>query len=485
MTPPSLLHFFLLDRRNGWQTDRAEGVTYRRRDGALILEPVRVPEPEGEVRRRLQGTWISEPLDSEIQACVWHRTVFDVEVPAGAKVVVSTATSQTPCDVDELEDLWTPAFDIAGEPVAATNGLSEVTDASEVPESSEAPDAPGSPHQEGLVQSRGGRFLRLRLELYGDGDTTPAVRSVRIHFPRETWLPYLPAVFSDNEARRWFLDRFLSIFHTPWSEIGCQIDTFYRYLDPRTVPPGPFLHYLAGWLGQPLEGTWGPRENRRLLTVTPRLLPIRGTEAALRELVRVYLANLSGLKPREVRPFPVIREGYQERRELVLSNPAADRLGASRLTRTAEGRIQLDAGTRLGQARIVSTGDPRSDVFAAYAYRFTVIAPAAWIRTAEDERLVRRAVEEEKPAPTDYRLCLVAPRLRVGVQSTVGVDTVVGAVPRAALAPPPDPPPAPSSPPSHRLSYDLVLGDAAPQRKTPPPKPERRSHDWRTQRRVA
>lgn len=478
MTPPSLLHFFLLDGRNGWQTGRADGVTHRGRDGALVLEPVAESTPEGEERRKLRGTWISEPLDSEIQACVWHRAVFDVQVPAGAKVVVSTATSQTPCDLDELDGLWTPAFDIVGEPAASEEAL-------ESSQALEAPDAPGSPHQEGLVQSRGGRYLRLRLELNGDGDNTPAVRSVRIHFPRETWLPYLPAVFSDNEARRWFLDRFLSIFHTPWSEIGYQIDTFYRYLDPRTVPPGPFLDYLAGWLGQPLEGTWGPRQNRRLLTATPRLLPYRGTEAALREFVRVYLANLSGLKPRQVRPFPVIREGYEERRELVLSQPGADGLGASRLTSPAEGRIQLDAGTRLGRARIVSTGDPRSDVFAAYAYRFTVIAPAAWIRTADDERLVRRAVEEEKPAPTDYRLCLVAPRLRVGVQSTVGVDTVIGAVPRAALAPPPDPPPAPSAPPSHRLSYDLVLGDASPQRPAPPPEPERRSHDWRTQRRVA
>ena len=47
---------------------------------------------------------------------------------------------------------------------------------------------------------------------------------------------------------------------------------------------------------------------------------------------------------------------------------------------------------------------------------------------------MRRAVAAEKPAHTEFDLCLVEPRLRVGLQSTVGVDTILGALPAARLA---------------------------------------------------
>ena len=63
---------------------------------------------------------------------------------------------------------------------------------------------------------------------------------------------------------------------------------------------------------------------------------------------------------------------------------------------------------------MVSTGDPQRDAFHEYAHRFRVFVPAAWVRSAEDERMVRRAVDAEKPAHTAYELCLVEPRFRVG-----------------------------------------------------------------------
>jgi hypothetical protein len=70
--------------------------------------------------------------------------------------------------------------------------------------------------------------------------------------------------------------------------------------------------------------------------------------------------------------------------------------------------------------------------------------------------MLRRAVESEKPAHTRYELCLVEPRLRVGVQCTVGVDTVVAAVPVARLGC--DDPDLPKSlAPRGRIGFDTVL----------------------------
>jgi hypothetical protein len=88
----------------------------------------------------------------------------------------------------------------------------------------------------------------------------------------------------------------------------------------------------------------------------------------------------------------------------------------------------------MGEARVVTTGDPERDLFHQYGHRFRVFVPAVWIRTAEHERLLRQAIESDKPAHTAYDLCLVEPRLRVEIQSTVGLDTLIGGYPKARLA---------------------------------------------------
>jgi hypothetical protein len=119
------------------------------------------------------------------------------------------------------------------------------------------------------------------------------------------------------------------------------------------------------------------------------------------------------------------------------------------------GRLQLDTHAQEGLARLVSTGDPERDLFHEYAHRFRVFVPAAWVRTADDERMLRRAIDAAKPAHTQYDLYLVEPRFRVGVQSTVGIDTLVGGHPPARLACSREGPP--SRPPRQRLGYDTVL----------------------------
>jgi hypothetical protein len=124
------------------------------------------------------------------------------------------------------------------------------------------------------------------------------------------------------------------------------------------------------------------------------------------------------------------------------------------------GRLRLGTFDREGEARLVSTGVPGLDLFQHQAHRFRVIVPAAWIHSADAERMFRRAVEAEKPAHTRYDLCLIEPRFRVGVQSTVGHDTILGAPPELRLGHPDDPDVPPSRPPRHRLGYDTVLAGA-------------------------
>ncbi|MCL4852827.1 MAG: hypothetical protein KJZ78_15810, partial [Bryobacteraceae bacterium] len=41
-------------------------------------------------------------------------------------------------------------------------------------------------------------------------------------------------------------------------------------------------------------------------------------------------------------------------------------------------------------------------------------------------------IDREKPAHTEYELCVIGPQMRVGIQARVGIDSIVAAGPRGA-----------------------------------------------------
>jgi len=115
-------------------------------------------------------------------------------------------------------------------------------------------------------------------------------------------------------------------------------------------------------------------------------------------------------------------------------------------------RPRKRAGTRLPSGG-ESGPQPESafgeSLFGEYAHLFTVIAPAGSCRDAAHRAALRDAIDAEKPAHTDYHLCFVEPRMRVGFQARLGIDAIVA-----------------GGPPPGRLN-DTILGrdsylDAAP-----------------------
>lgn len=436
-----------------------------------------------------EGVWLSEALDSEIYRCQWHRVELQLgALPAGTRVEVFTYTDDQQQPVEEIgglsEKLWSESYAVAGRLARPSRGGRDKTS---MPPSA---DAAESNKHEFLVQSHEGQFLWLKIRLTGDGYGTPSIKSARVHYPRESYLTYLPAVFSsDNESRR-FLERFLSIFQTEWDDLERRIDDTAALFDPDAVPAGKPLEWLASWFALPLEGTWDGEQKRRLLQaatgiyfgrwkvaggndeclseIDPRHAARRGTPEGLRCFLRVYLENITGLSPAEQGEYPQVVEGFRERQRLTLGAGGSAVLGgvAPLWSQSAVGRLRLGEFAREGEARLVSTGDPERDIFHEFAHRFRVFVPSAWVRSSGDEEMVRRALNAEKPAHTSFNLCLVEPRFRVGLQSTVGIDTVVGAHPQARLACSHDADSPPSRPPHSRLGYDMILAAHAGDRPT-------------------
>jgi len=399
---------------SGAENGGRRGLLFDRRGRPVRLDP---EEPAGPPVYARRGRWRSQPLDSRIHRCQWHRVEIELPaLPAGSRVEVRTLTADAPlgaADLDALdENRWLrgPAFVGALQP----------------PPGADDP-AAGPERRELLVQSRQGRYLWLRLDLAGDGFSTPAVDAIRIHFPRRSQLDFLPAVYSAEEESRWFLERFLAILGAEWERIDETIDTLRRLFDPEAVPD-EFVDFLAFWLALPLEGAWTAEQKRRLLAAAPDYTPRRGTLAGMRAVLQVYLWNLTGIPPAEQGEIPAVAEGFRERRRLLLGTAGTAGLGegAPLWSRAFVARLQLGVFAREGEARLVSTGDPERDLFHEFAHRFRVFVPAGWVATDDDEALLRRAIDAEKPAHTQYDLCLVEPRLLAGVQSTAGFDSVLG-----------------------------------------------------------
>lgn len=399
-----------------------------------------------------EGEWFSQALDSTIYRCQWHRIELELNpLPPGTQIEIATYSA------DESWHTLPPADSPLWQ--AGYRAIGQIQ-----PPLSHAEPAPN----DCLVQSRQGQYLWLKIKLGSDGFATPTLRGIRLHFPRESYLTYLPAVFSAEDTSRHFLERYLSLFQTDWDDLERQIIRSIALFDPDAVPAGPFLGELANRFGLAHEDDWSIEQRRSLLQAMPAFYTRRGSAAGLRAYLQAYLQNMSGLKPAEQGDYPILIESWRERRRLELgttdtqiTQPRAPLWGPAML-----GRLQIGSYARLGEARLVETGDPQRDIFQHYANRFKLYVPAAWVGSAANERMLRRAVEAEKPAHIAYELHLVEGRFRIGVQSTIGLDTILGDIPTLRLAcgtahqgeqQDTDEQPAPSRAPRQRLGYDSVL----------------------------
>lgn len=347
------------------------------------------------------GTYVSQALDSLIYNCTWHRVVLRAAMAPGTRVRVATFTSSAPRSDAEIADLpdtrWTPAA------VHSQVGEGE---------------------WDCLIRSVPGRYLWLRLTLEGDGSATPVIHGIKVYFPHATWLDYLPAVYREDVVSADFLSRFLGLFETAWDRIGTEIENIARYFDPESTPatsstPGQidFLSWLASWLGLALERHWPEDRRRRLVEQAHQLYRLRGTPEGMRLHIELYL----GVKP-------YILEHFKLRRWLTVNHA---RLGDQSVLwgNAIVRRLQLDEFSRIGEFQLIDSGDPLRDPFHHYAHQFSVLVPVPGGASDLQRQTIQRIVEQSKPAHTQGHLHIVRPRLRVGIQSFVGIDTVIGCYP--------------------------------------------------------
>lgn len=209
--------------------------------------------------------------------------------------------------------------------------------------------------------------------------------------PRSLYLNFLPDIYREVD----FIGRLLSIFERTFEPTVEILDSLHLYLDPRTAPSAilPFLAHWVGWqfldikqlpfqkLNVPrikfwllllsydclaaivfLEDFRNPNKQRDLIYRALQIYSWRGTKRGLRE----YLHFCTGLPNNEdyIAIQDVFAEGFQ--------------IGK----------------TYLGQTSVVGGGKPFHFVVRLYPEDANNI----------DEKLVRKVIEQEKPAFCSYEL---------------------------------------------------------------------------------
>jgi phage tail-like protein len=349
------------------------------------------------------GRFVTVALDSGLANCQWHRVALTARIPSGTSVRVDTLCAEAPLTPAELSALPDTRW-ASGQVAGGTDDAGR---------------------WDCLVHSAPGRYLWLALALGGDGVVTPEIDDVEVWFPRRTSLEYLPRAFRADPDSTDFLERFLSIFDAERGTVTSELDRVAALFDPVAVPASEngrhdFLNWLAHWVGMAADEQLPVARRRRLVKEATELYRVRGTP----EGVRRHVSLFCGVEVRVLEHFKLRRWAVAGRGRL----GDATQLFGPAIVR----RLQLDEFSEVGSFRLVDTDDPLRDPFHVYAHRFSLLLLAC-----ADDRLLaraRRVADEAKPAHTEVDVGFVEPRLRVGSQSSVGLDTVVGAVPATGRA---------------------------------------------------
>ena len=325
-------------------------------------------------------------LDSGIPRCRWHRVLVDADVPSGAGLRVRVASTEDAAAAADSRD-WRPIG----------NGATAL---------------------DFLVDQPPGRYLRVRLELTGNGKVTPVVRRIRLEFPRSTSLEFLPPVYREDPRAEDFGERFLGLFDATLADLDRAIERAPALLDVEGVPDG-VLPWLANFLDMTFEAAWDEQRRRAIVAALPRLYRMRGTVEGLRLAIRLVFDCDAA-----------IQESATERSWGAVGRGAV--LRATRLFGRSRARFTLGRSA-LSRAPLKSYGNPDHDPLAAAAYRFRVLVPpgphssgAAW------QRLLR-LVEGQKPAHTQATVRSGGSGFVIGGFSSVGVDTALGPPPAPVI----------------------------------------------------
>ena len=288
---------------------------------------------------------ITHVFDSTFEGCDWHKMKVDYDIPRQGGLVTISAGA-----VDAREQLPT-----------ATKEFENKKDI--------------------YLHELIGRYLVVKITLQSDpmGEDTPQFEKLKVYFPKETYLKYLPGIYQEDAQSEELMQRYLSVFQTILEGIEEKIENSHLLIDPQTAPDSEFLNWLSLWLGLNRDKNWSDAKWRELLTKAIYFFKRRGTRGGLSELLELY----TQIEDKENRP--IIIEPFQTQCDEVNEEKRFD----------------------LGQ------------------YTFCVIFKPNILKSEEELRAVKRIVKLWKPAHTEGKVVVLKEKMVLGDILYLGINTTL------------------------------------------------------------
>lgn len=140
-----------------------------------------------------------------------------------------------------------------------------------------------------LLHEVEGRYLVICIEL-SRHETDHSLGDMCVYFPKDTWLKFLPGVYSKDAKTADFTERFLSIFQSIYDDRDREIRGSAGLIHPAVVNR-KLLEELAAWYDLKDLYLWTDDRLRELVCKAPELARKRGTAAGLKEYLRIYLGT--------------------------------------------------------------------------------------------------------------------------------------------------------------------------------------------------
>lgn len=313
------------------------------------------------------GVFISPAFDTGDSETVWHKFEIDAEIPKDTQIKVSYFSSEFRQFMLEGERYYLDELLVAeGLSSEQKVKLLEPLWTQTVVNARDA-----------LMNKATGRYLWVKIELVGSNQKTPLLKGISLHYPRSSYLQYLPAIYQDNPGSKDFLERFLSLYSTFYSDMEDRITNVTAYMDVGAVT-GDFLRWLAGWLGICVDESWTDERLRSLLRKAFDIHRLRGTRQGIETVIGVY----TGEKPFIVEQFQLKKS----------ENSSAIR-------------------------------DLLEQLYGTNPYEFYVLLKPDQVKDNQEREAIQKILEDQKPAYTDAKLVLLQPWIYLDRYTYLGVNT--------------------------------------------------------------
>jgi phage tail-like protein len=273
-----------------------------------------------------------------------------------------------------------------------------------------------------LLEGSAARYLFVGVQFSGDRSGTPRLQQMRADFNGESITRYLPAIYREADHQPEFLRKLASLFQGLFEDVEQEVETLERYFDPFAAPVEA-LPWLASWLALDIEQGESQARIRSSIAGAFHRYRWRGTVEGLR------LALLEQAGVHAIISEPIVAASFAVMQPAGDAGTAAGLGISAHLSSVQPGGAVLDSTATLDGSYLITDAEFGAPLFAGTAWQFVVEIHQREAATDARLKFIREIIDREKPAHTMYRLSLIEPRMRVGFQARLGIDSFVGGTP--------------------------------------------------------